>query len=80
MIMQKRTGTGKRNRFYVKALESLNYEEIDYKHVELLRLIVSNYAKILPGKRTGAHARMQRQLSNAVKRARFMALLPYTRT
>ncbi len=71
--------TGRKNRFYVKDLESLNYEEIDYKHVELLRLIISNYAKILPGKRTGAHARMQRKLANAVKRARFLALLPYTR-
>lgn len=79
MIMQKNR-TGKRNRYYVKALESLNYDEIDYKNVELLRLIMSNYAKILPGKRTGAHARMQRQLSTAVKRARFMALVPYTRT
>ncbi len=69
----------KRNRFYVKDLESLNYDEIDYKHVELLRLIISNYSKILPGKRTGAHARMQRQLANAVKRARFMGLVPYTR-
>lgn len=70
----------KRNRFHVKELESLNYEEIDYKNVELLRLVTSNYAKIFSGKRTGAHARMQRQLANAVKRARFMALLPYTRT
>lgn len=85
MAMQKHTGTSKhggttkRNRFYVKDLEALNYDEIDYKHIELLRLIISNYAKILPGKRTGAHARMQRQLANAVKRARYMALVPYTR-
>lgn len=82
MAMQKRQPkprTGKKNRFYVKDLETIDYDEIDYKNVELLRLIISNYAKILPGSRTGATARMQRKLANAVKRARFMALVPYTR-
>ncbi|MFA6475024.1 MAG: 30S ribosomal protein S18 [Patescibacteria group bacterium] len=71
--------TGKRNRFYVKALESLNYDEIDYKNVEMLRLVMSNYFRILAGNRTGAHARMQRKLATAIKRSRTMALLPFTR-
>ncbi len=76
--MQKRSLPPKQ-RFYVKELEQLNYDEIDYKNVELLRRVMSNYSKILPGKRTGAHARMQRKLAQAIKRARTMALLPFTR-
>lgn len=54
-------------------------EEIDYKNLELLRKVISNYAKILPAKRLGVSAKLQRKLAQAVKRARFMALLPYTR-
>lgn len=76
--MQRRTPPSKQ-RFYVKELEQLNYDEIDYKNVELLRRVMSNYAKIFPGKRTGAHSRMQRRLALAIKRARTMALLPYHR-
>lgn len=54
-------------------------EQINYKNLPLLRRIISNYAKILPAKRMGVSAKLQRRLSRAIKRARFMALLPYTR-
>lgn len=54
-------------------------EEIDYKETELLRKFMSGYGKILPRDRFGTCAKHQRRLAQAVKRARFMALLPYTR-
>ncbi|MCD6528157.1 30S ribosomal protein S18 [bacterium] len=54
-------------------------KEIDYKDTELLRKFISSYAKIIPRKRTGVCAKHQRKLSQAIKRARIMALLPFTR-
>ena len=50
---------------------------IDYKDTESLRKMVSGNGKILSRKRTGANAMEQRMLARAVKRARYMALLPY---
>ena len=50
---------------------------IDYKDTETLRKLVSGNGKILTRKRTGADAMDQRMIAQAVKRARFMALLPY---
>ncbi len=52
--------------------------EVDYKDVNLLKSFVSESGKIVPSRITGTSARYQRQLSLAVKRARFLALLPYT--
>ena len=53
-------------------------KEIDYKDLETLRAYVSETGKFVPSRITGTKARYQRQLSTAVKRARFLALLPYT--
>jgi small subunit ribosomal protein S18 len=50
---------------------------IDYKDTETLKRMISGNGKILSRKRTGATAMEQRMLARAVKRARFMALLPY---
>jgi small subunit ribosomal protein S18 len=50
---------------------------IDYKDTESLRKMVSGNGKISSRKRTGANAMEQRMLARAVKRARYMALLPY---
>ncbi len=50
---------------------------IDYKDTESLKKMVSGNGKILSRKRTGATAMEQRMVARAVKRARFMALLPY---
>lgn len=58
---------------------SQNLNEIDYKEVDLLRRFVSSQAKIIDPKHTGICAKHQRKLANAIKRARFMALLPYVR-
>jgi small subunit ribosomal protein S18 len=52
--------------------------EIDYKDLNLLKSFVSESGKIVPSRITGTSARYQRQLATAIKRARFLALLPYT--
>ena len=53
-------------------------KEIDYKDVGLLKDFINENGKIIPARITGTKARYQRQLSVAIKRARFLALLPYT--
>ena len=52
--------------------------EIDYKDLKLLKGYITETGKIAPSRITGTKARYQRQLSTAVERARFLALLPYT--
>lgn len=53
-------------------------EHIDYKEVSRLRRYLSDRAKILPRRTTGTCARHQRALTRALKRARHLALLPFT--
>ncbi|WP_376695322.1 30S ribosomal protein S18 [Wenzhouxiangella sp. EGI_FJ10305] len=53
-------------------------EEVDYKDVDLLKDFIGETGKIVPSRITGTKARYQRQLSTAIKRARYLALLPYT--
>jgi small subunit ribosomal protein S18 len=50
----------------------------DYKDVDTLRDFISENGKITPARLTGTRAFFQRQLTTAIKRARFLALLPYT--
>jgi len=57
-------------------VKNVNY--IDYKDIDTLRRFTSSYAKIVPRKRSGVCAKHQRKLANAIKRARVMALLPFT--
>lgn len=52
--------------------------EIDYKDLDILREYISETGKIVPSRITGTKAKYQRQLATAVKRARYLALLPYT--
>ncbi len=52
--------------------------EVDYKDVNILKEFISENGKLIPARITGTKTRYQRQLSVAVKRARFLALLPYT--
>lgn len=56
---------------------SHNIIEIDYTDTETIQKFTSNYQKILPRSRMGSCKRHQNQLQSAVKRARFMALIPY---
>ena len=53
-------------------------QEVDYKQVDLLKDFISENGKIIPARITGTKAHYQRQLATAVKRARFLALLPYS--
>lgn len=52
--------------------------QIDYKDLETLKAYVTETGKIVPSRITGTKARYQRQLATAIKRARYIALLPYT--
>jgi small subunit ribosomal protein S18 len=52
--------------------------EIDYKDLELLKGFITETGKIVPSRITGTKARYQRQLSTAIKRSRYLALIPYT--
>ncbi|MCX6338758.1 MAG: 30S ribosomal protein S18 [Candidatus Aureabacteria bacterium] len=51
--------------------------EIDYKDIGLLRKMITEKGKILPSRITGTCARHQRRIAIAIKRARFVALIPY---
>jgi small subunit ribosomal protein S18 len=53
-------------------------KEIDYKDIDVLKDFIQENGKIMPARITGTKARYQRQLSTAIKRARYLALLPYT--
>lgn len=52
-------------------------KKIDYKDVDLLKNYVTETGKIIPSRVTGTSVKFQRQLSKAIKKARFLALLPY---
>ena len=54
-----------------------NAPKIDYKDVKLLQRFVSERGKIVPSRITAVSARKQRELAQAIKRARFLGLLPY---
>jgi small subunit ribosomal protein S18 len=53
-------------------------EWIDYKDIEVLKDFITENGKIIPARLTGTKARYQRQLTEAIKRARFLALLHFT--
>ncbi|CAK7037035.1 30S ribosomal protein S18 [Saezia sanguinis] len=53
-------------------------KEIDYKDIDTLRDFIGENGKITPARLTGTRAIYQRQLNTAIKRARFLALMPYT--
>ena len=54
-----------------------NAPKIDYKDVKLLQRYISERGKIVPSRITAVSSKKQRELSKAIKRARFMALIPY---
>ena len=57
---------------------ALGVEEIDYKDIDTLKNYISETGKIIASRNTGTKEKYQRQLSTAIKRARYLALLPYT--
>jgi len=66
----------KRKKFCRFTVEGV--EQIDYKDVDTLRDFINDSGKIMPARLTGTKAHYQRQLDAAIKRARFLALLPYS--
>ena len=52
-------------------------KQIDYKDLAILRSYITESGKIVPSRTTGTKAKYQRQLANAIKLARYLALLPY---
>lgn len=55
-----------------------NVKEIDYKDLDTLKDYVTESGRMVPNRITGTAAKYQRQLTTAIKRARFLALMPYT--
>ncbi len=66
----------RRRKFCRFTAEGVN--EIDYKDLATLKQFVTETGKIVPSRITGTKSQYQRQLAAAIKRARFIALLPYT--
>ena len=66
-----------RRRKYCRFTEE-GIDHVDYKEVDLLKDFITETGKIVPSRITGTKARYQRQLSTAIKRARYLALLPYS--
>ncbi len=54
-----------------------NITDVDFKDTQLLRRFISSYMKIVPRRRSGVCSKHQRKLATAIKRARFMAMLPF---
>lgn len=71
-----RRGRGKRRKVCYFTVNKIEY--IDYKDTELLKKFVSERGKILPRRVTGTSAKYQRKLTQAIKRSRTIALMPYT--
>ena len=53
-------------------------DQIDYKDIDVLKKYITETGKIIPSRITGTKAHYQKQLAVAIKRARFLALLPFT--
>ena len=75
MAFNKKRG---RKRRKVNQFAGENIKKINYKDVNMLKRFISERGKILPRRITGNSAKAQRKLTTAIKRARHLALLPYT--
>ena len=83
MIKKENNGAKKRGfytatRFPDRSGSEWSGPVVDYKEIELLRKFLTTSAKLMSRKRAGTSAQEQKALKQAVKQARFMALLPYT--
>ena len=81
MSMQGSSGAGARRPFYRRRktcpFTGDSAPVIDYKDVRLLQRFISERGKIVPSRITAVSAKKQRELAKAIKRARFLGLLPY---
>ena len=73
---------GSSNRFFRRKrtckFSAIDAPPIDYKDVNTLKQFVTENGKIIPARLTGTRTRYQRQLTTAIKRARYLSLMPYT--
>ena len=76
----KRRRGGSKRRFPERATKEWKGPIVDYKEVELLRKFMTASSKIMSRKRAGTNAHEHRDIRQAIKRARFLALLPHTGT
>jgi small subunit ribosomal protein S18 len=63
-----------------KLLSEEIFQKVDYKNPQVLRMFVTDRGKMIPRRISGASARMQRRISTAIRRARMLALLPFSVT
>ena len=75
---RRRGGGGRGRRRHKEDYFVVNETEPNYKEVDTLRRFITDRAKIRPRRQTGLSAKNQRKLARAIKRARHMALLPFT--
>jgi small subunit ribosomal protein S18 len=76
----RRGGKGARGAVRKKLLSDEVFSKIDYKNPQILRAFVTDRGKMIPRRISGASARQQRVISTAVRRARMLALLPFSVT
>ena len=75
--MKSRTRTRKKDPLFVDGKRPRPMY-VDYKDVEFLRKLVNRHGRVVSRRKTGCSAASQHAVTQAIKRARFMALLPYT--
>lgn len=76
----RRGGKGGRGSIRKKLLSDEIFQKVDYKNPQVLRSFVTDRGKMIPRRISGASARQQRAISTAVRRARMLALLPFSVT
>ena len=76
----RRGGKGGRGAIRRKLLSDEIFQKVDYKNPQVLRSFVTDRGKMIPRRISGASARQQRVISTAVRRARMLALLPFSVT
>jgi small subunit ribosomal protein S18 len=76
----RRGGKGARGGARKKLLSDEVFQKVDYKNPQVLRSFVTDRGKMIPRRISGASARQQRVISTAIRRARMLALLPFSVT
>jgi small subunit ribosomal protein S18 len=76
----RRGGKGARGSGRKKLLSDEVFSKVDYKNPQVLRSFITDRGKMIPRRISGASARQQRAIANAIRRARMLALLPFSVT
>ncbi|MEO8842901.1 MAG: 30S ribosomal protein S18 [Kofleriaceae bacterium] len=76
----RRGGKGRGGATRKKLLSDEIFQKVDYKNPQVMRSFVTDRGKMIPRRISGASARQQRVISTAIRRARMLALLPFTVT